>query len=597
MTEPTHELEAYFADTADAEQVRTVEAWIQADPTHAKAFMAQLHFRELVCQHMREPRNETSAVLAELAQLEALADADTVTLVGELPAEHGDDPGSLSVVGGYVLRKALANKTAVITSICSAAAALLLVFTLINPFAGKTPEPIAQTDRGQEQADDQTERLAAAPLATLTAEQNAQWESDFDYGRPELGDVFRAGRELTLLAGFAELTTSKDVVVVLEAPCKIVFDEADNALRLQAGRLVADVPEQAVGFTVHTPTARVIDYGTRFGVEVHEDGSTNAAVFTGEVELSELPKSADQPTRNVRLTEGWASQVSSKGVLHREPRVVSAEDLSRFANSVDEIIDPAFAYRRAVLANGPVVYWGFGEGKDQTRNLAGQAQSTGRAIGQIDHDNGIFGSALKLTGQVESMNGFGSANPFKLKTTSAYTLEAWYRADQSHWGRVLSLTYMDPSLQAGQSHLSLVEMLGGENISQQLAPERGKTRFFHRSQPDQDAVELFSQAAAPVGQWTHLVAVREGNTSRLYINGEQVGEQRDDQEVFKDVWVNLNVGSLRNALAEQDITDPSVFRTFQGLIDEVAVYDHALEADQIASHYQIGIQQSPRSDE
>ena len=66
-------------------------------------------------QQVRERRNGTTAVLAELAQLESAASAEIVTLVGELPNEHANDPGNLSthdfaVVSRYVLRKALATK-------------------------------------------------------------------------------------------------------------------------------------------------------------------------------------------------------------------------------------------------------------------------------------------------------------------------------------------------------------------------------------------------------------------------------------------------------------------------------------------------------
>ena len=40
-----------------------------------------------------------------------------------------------------------------------------------------------------------------------------------------------------------------------------------------------------IGFTLVTPTEKVVDLGTAFGIEVADSGATSVAVFEGEVEL------------------------------------------------------------------------------------------------------------------------------------------------------------------------------------------------------------------------------------------------------------------------------------------------------------------------
>jgi hypothetical protein len=53
---------------------------------------------------------------------------------------------------------------------------------------------------------------------------------------------------------------------------------------LHGGRLTAKVPSQAIGFVVDTPTAKLKDLGTEFGVNVR-DGQTDVQVFNGIVDV------------------------------------------------------------------------------------------------------------------------------------------------------------------------------------------------------------------------------------------------------------------------------------------------------------------------
>ena len=52
--------------------------------------------------------------------------------------------------------------------------------------------------------------------------------------------------------------------------------------KLNSGLLSATVPPGSEGFEVTTPTARVVDLGTAFGVQLSDSGSSNVTVFDGE---------------------------------------------------------------------------------------------------------------------------------------------------------------------------------------------------------------------------------------------------------------------------------------------------------------------------
>src|SRR5205085_4671235 len=66
---------------------------------------------------------------------------------------------------------------------------------------------------------------------------------------------------------------------------KFEFTSAERLILTQ-GRMSANVPRQALGFTVETPSAKVVDLGTRFAVKVEADGTTEAHVFEGKIDVS-----------------------------------------------------------------------------------------------------------------------------------------------------------------------------------------------------------------------------------------------------------------------------------------------------------------------
>ena len=94
-----------------------------------------------------------------------------------------------------------------------------------------------------------------------------------------------AGQSQQLSAGTVELITTRKARLVLEAPARFHFESAQR-LCLVCGRLTAEIPPSAIGFTVLTPTCEVVDLGTEFGVDVRDTGLAEVHVFRGEVEAS-----------------------------------------------------------------------------------------------------------------------------------------------------------------------------------------------------------------------------------------------------------------------------------------------------------------------
>ncbi len=83
-------------------------------------------------------------------------------------------------------------------------------------------------------------------------------------------------------AGSVAIITARGARIVIEAPAEFRFESAQR-LHMKRGRLAADVPPAAKGFTVITPTGDAVDLGTRFGVDVPSSGAAEVHVFQGEV--------------------------------------------------------------------------------------------------------------------------------------------------------------------------------------------------------------------------------------------------------------------------------------------------------------------------
>lgn len=152
----------------------------------------------------------------------------------------------------------------------------------------------------------------SSPVAVLTDVTGAEWAKTKRI--PCVGESLERGT-LTLSAGFVELAFNDGAVVVVEAPA--VFDlKSNNAMFLKSGKLSALVPKEAVGFTVHTVNATIVDYGTEFGVAIEDNGSVAAHVFAGKVKVSSAKP--DGIEKFSWLTQNEAVSVDNEGVLSQK---------------------------------------------------------------------------------------------------------------------------------------------------------------------------------------------------------------------------------------------------------------------------------------
>jgi hypothetical protein len=119
--------------------------------------------------------------------------------------------------------------------------------------------------------------------------------------------------------GEATLRLPSGVQLDVVAPLEIRFLSASH-VRVLHGRVTADVGERGKGFVMDTPHTRVVDQGTRFGVDASNAAHTDVVVFKGKVDLYHGGGKAKAAT----LSHGEAVRVEDS---RRMSRIVSLSAL------------------------------------------------------------------------------------------------------------------------------------------------------------------------------------------------------------------------------------------------------------------------------
>ena len=146
-------------------------------------------------------------------------------------------------------------------------------------------------DSSQTASHSVNDNTVAKVVASLTATQNCVWANDAE--KPAEPMHLVEGQRLEVQSGLLEITYLSGARLILEGPATFIL-AAENAGQLDVGKLVATVPEKATGFAVETPTVTVSDLGTRFGVDVDSNGTTEIHVFEGLVEV-QVPSNTAEP--------------------------------------------------------------------------------------------------------------------------------------------------------------------------------------------------------------------------------------------------------------------------------------------------------------
>ena len=198
-----------------------------------------------------------------------------------------------------------------------------------------------------------------------------------------------------------------------------------------------------------------------------------------------------------------------------------------------------------VIPPGLVAAYGFGEGTGTAVADTSGNGNMGTINGATWTPSGKFGSALTFNGLSARVVVNDSAS---LHLSTAMTLEAWVNPStiSSSWRDVIykgnDIYYLE-----GSSTNGATPAMGGT-----FSPN-----------------PLYGTAPLATNNWNHLAATYDGATMRLYVNGVQVASR-------------AQTGNILSSANPLEIGGDSIYgQYFAGMIDEVRIYNRALNAAEV----------------
>lgn len=213
----------------------------------------------------------------EMARLEQLLENDdNLQYYLEIAGIEGDLPAALSagvIMEPKVIRASLIQRLIMPLSLATAAAVIFFAgFYVGKPPAASDPAVAADTQPGP--------RLSGNGAA-ITSLIGVTWQGK----APDTIKLSAESSPLAIKSGLVELTFDSGVRSIIEGPATFKVT-GGNSAEFGRGRLVADVPKGAEGFTVVYPDGKVIDLGTEFAINVPQNQKgAEVGVFRGEVEV------------------------------------------------------------------------------------------------------------------------------------------------------------------------------------------------------------------------------------------------------------------------------------------------------------------------
>lgn len=421
--------------------------------------------------------------------------------------------------------------------------------------------------------------------ATLRRSVDVRWTENADSYRD--GDVLPAGL-IKFDGGVAEIDFFCGATLIVEGPATLDV-ESDWSVRVANGRLRANVPPAARGFVVKAAGSEIVDLGTEFAINV---GAENAhvEVIDGEVELRGGEHDGSHlvtgQRRWLKGTDGGENSLIGLSTIGDVQRRRDTAQTQRFAQWKTH--SQRLRNDERLIAYYPIV-----ESRTD-RQVANEAISgselNGQFVGLVGRVAGRFGKGssglefdrpgsrvrVRIDGEFQA---FTFACWVKIDSLehryNALFMGDGYENGEPHWqirddGCLMFSVMVDDNQQI--EHFSKVE--------QRVVNHAGLHRVYY-SEPFWDISKS--------GQWFHIAAVYDpvGRQVVQYVNGEELSRQ----EIIDRFHIStLKIGPAEIGNWGQPFRKTPWFavRNLNGAIDELALFNAALNHDEIRTLYEQG---------
>ena len=434
------------------------------------------------------------------------------------------------------------------------------------------------------------------PVAILTQQWGLQWEKE-EHIRKSNTDLPK-GR-MVITEGFAQIEFYGGTTVVVEGPADIDL-QGKNTMHCSYGQLWAMVPEQSNGFKVLTDNIELLDLGTRFGMNVGERGEAEVYVFEGKVQLTNLKLATDPETTPneladndvvVELSAGESVFIEPKGKIHKSDmpkrEFVGVEFLRDL--TIDELrarYDNWLKSSQELREDHRLLlYYTFDDEEQWSRSVTDQALNKSRKSD---------GALVGCTWEQGRWPGKGAlhfkrnGDRVKMDIPGEYdsiTLSAWFRLERVN-PTMTSLLLSDDEA-PGRPYWQIDRE--GRIIFSTRGPVRHKPFHGKPSQVEEPlkvgpGVYMSDKIInKQVGDWLHLVTVYDHKRKIVqhYLDGKKVAENKitaQDKIKISRVEIGNWPKPDRNRMGT----------SLRGKIDELAIFQTPLTAEEIKQAYEIG---------
>ena len=524
-TEPEFrkQLNALVDHSISPEEFSVLEQRIQTDGVFLSDYVEFIYFVSEL-QRFSEEKSEVVETPQNSILWQLLCDDEKTAEVLDVPAPDDAGPSCITPLPRQKIERHY-SKPFVISVFASVAALFfLMVYFHLNP-------------------------VQRAPIVARTGQSiNARFASP--NWPQKAGSDLRAGPGV-LLEGVAEIRFDSGATVILQAPTEFEIEDTMQ-IRLNSGRLVAGVPKRAIGFTVVTPDATVVDYGTEFGVAVDTGGQTQAHVFKGQIELRTGPDTRVYE-HSRRLLTGQAGKVE-QGII-----VEAFLATSHFFRYVPSLYD--ITARKM----GPISFWRFDprDGGVFVNDLFNEQHSvSSSSLSRVSEPFAGLGSALYFSGR--DGQGFSIHENNPVEGSDEYTFCFWIRPRVLR-PQVVAVSRISEEKDVLRRFLVI-------NEQHQFEYYYTTTNRPTKTNP------VSSTTSLKPDQWYHLVLTGSLSKHRLlYLNGNFEATSPQEMGTGKSVPVHdfFTLGQV-----EQDMIQDN-FSPFSGYIGTILRFDRELSADEI----------------
>ena len=322
--DPVREYAAALCDDAlTAEQARHLAELLNGSNDARMRFVEYLFLHGELHWGLAATLPSQLGAVRSVRSMGDMSPASCVAAAAPLPMSEGGGAGRVARRRGAGGRRGL---RAVVGALLTAAVAVIFAVVLVRSWQSVDVHP-------------------AEPSARIVETFGAVWDGD---AAPELGQPLDPKQWWTLAGGLAKVETPAGATFIIEGPARWAAD-GSNHLRLAVGGVSADVPHAARGFCVEIPTARVIDEGTSFGVRVEPDGQSEVHVFVGRVAVVADSTNVSALVLDEGRSVAWLP--SQRDRLTQLPVAPSSED--RFARTMPSESSGSVARLRRAMAEHP----------------------------------------------------------------------------------------------------------------------------------------------------------------------------------------------------------------------------------------------------